>query len=129
MLSRCNNPKNSAYHRYGGRGIKVCERWNVFEKFMEDVGDPPAPNLTIERIDNDGNYEPGNVRWATRKEQANNTRRNRFIQTSFGPMSMREIAAKVGITLNAVQKRLEQGLDGDQLLAPKRQGRRKSTIC
>jgi hypothetical protein len=73
MLQRCNWPKAMSYPRYGGRGITVCERWMKFENFLADMGERP-PGTSIDRKDVDGNYEPGNCRWATRKEQRANRR-------------------------------------------------------
>lgn len=77
IIQRCNNPNCSAYKNYGGRGIKVHKPWLQFSNFLKDVGLKPDPKLTIDRIDNDGNYEPGNVRWATRTQQKLNQRMNK----------------------------------------------------
>jgi hypothetical protein len=73
--SRCHNPKDKSYPRYAGRGIEMCEKWrNSYEAFLADVGPKPAPHLTLDRINNNGNYEPGNVRWATWSQQRINSR-------------------------------------------------------
>lgn len=75
MIQRCTNPKASKYHLYGGRGITVCERWRKFENFFADMGRRPTAEHSIDRFpNNNGNYEPGNCRWATPKQQAENTR-------------------------------------------------------
>jgi len=79
MLMRCRNPKTNGYSNYGGRGITVCERWHNFENFFHDVGEHPGPGFTLDRINVNGSYEPGNVRWSTLKAQANNRRNNIYI--------------------------------------------------
>ena len=74
MKERCQNPKNQAFKNYGGRGIRVCEAWQKFENFYKDMGPKPGAKYSIDRTNNDGNYEPGNCKWATWKEQNNNCR-------------------------------------------------------
>lgn len=76
MKNRCNNPNAVAYRYYGAKGVKVCERWQKFDNFYADMGDRPSPNHSLDRIDPTGDYEPGNVRWATRSQQSRNYRPN-----------------------------------------------------
>ena len=78
MRERCNSPKNKAWHNYGGRGITVCDEWVDFEVFLRDMGEKPSKFHSVDRIDNDGNYEPSNCRWADAKTQANNKRNNKI---------------------------------------------------
>lgn len=78
MVQRCSNPKNKAYKDYGGRGIKVCDRWREFAKFFEDMGEKPD-DMTLDRKDNDGDYTPDNCRWASTTEQNNNRRNSIYV--------------------------------------------------
>jgi hypothetical protein len=109
MLQRCLNRKNDHYHIYGGRGIRVCNRWLNFEKFLADMGERPGPGYSLDRKDNDGHYEPGNVRWATHKEQCNNTRRNVCAQINGVRMTGSEIGEKFGIDSTTVRDRIKRG--------------------
>lgn len=108
MNERCSNPSHSDYHRYGGRGIRVCERWSSFELFLSDMG--KRPNGTqIERIDNDGNYEPGNCRWATIREQSRNKSTNHLVEYRGETMVLVDAYKKAGIGRQAFSARLRRG--------------------
>jgi len=97
MKDRCLNENNHAFHIYGGRGIKICDRWlNSYENFLEDMGRCPDGH-SIDRIDNNGNYEPGNCRWATPKEQCCNTNRNIWIEAKGLKMILTDWARYFGI--------------------------------
>ena len=107
MKQRCNNPNNTSYHRYNGRGIKVCKRWLRFESFYRDMGDRPK-GMTIERKNNNGNYEPDNCKWATPKEQANNRRDNIFIDYKSQRFSLAQWANKIGIKYDTLKHRIHR---------------------
>lgn len=109
MIQRCENPAKKSYPRYGGRGIRVCERWRVFENFLADMGEAPE-GFSLDRIDNDGNYEPQNCRWASTAEQNRNRSITRRI-TAFGKTQcLAEWAREVGINEDALRFRLKRGL-------------------
>lgn len=112
MLHRCNNPKHSHYNYYGGRGIKVCDEWNhvsKFPAFIAYMGNRPSPKHSIDRINNDGNYEPGNVRWVTRKEQMRNTRRTRFLTFNGVTLCVTDWAERYKLKPEVIYRRLSRG--------------------
>jgi hypothetical protein len=99
MLQRCYNPRNHKYHIYGARGISICDRWkDSFESFYIDMGARPSSAHSIDRIDNNGNYEPGNCRWATNREQMRNTRANNFIEIEGISLCVLDWTKKLGVT-------------------------------
>lgn len=109
MIARCENPKNDRYARYGGRGIKVCDAWHTFENFLSDVGRAPSEKHQIDRYpNNDGDYEPGNCRWATAQEQANRRSNNRFIEYNGETLTVAQWARRVGISRCAMQSRIDR---------------------
>jgi hypothetical protein len=110
MRCRCNKLDHPEYGNYGARGIRVCERWTAFEAFHADMGAGWRPGLTLERIDNDGHYKPGNCRWATRREQARNQRRNTMVDTPWGRVCLTEAAERSGSSFDAIWWRHHQGL-------------------
>jgi hypothetical protein len=106
MIRRCENPADKFYKDYGGRGIKVCDRWKDLKSFVADMGDPPD-GMTLDRWpDKNGNYEPGNCRWATPKQQAQNTRRNVMVSLEGESMCLSEAADRIGITRTTLFSRV-----------------------
>lgn len=121
MFQRCNNPRNKIYVRYGGRGISVCESWANFENFISDMGPRPSTGHSLDRIDNDGNYCPSNCRWATRREQQNNTRRNVHITANGETMTIAQWARKISATPGKLWGRKARGWTDSEII----NGRRK----
>lgn len=110
MKRRCYAPLDLGYENYGGRGITVCERWrHSFERFFEDMGHPPSRTHTLDRIDPNGNYEPDNCRWADKKTQARNTRRNVRYAFDGRQLTLPEISEITGVGEVTIRKRLQAG--------------------
>lgn len=116
MKSRCYENNHQAFKRYGGRGVTVCQRWlESFEAFFQDVGRRPSPGHSLDRFpDNNGNYEPGNVRWATRIEQQNNTRSNRTITVDGVTLTVSQWAKRAGMRVGTVFRRLKKGWSDEE---------------
>lgn len=114
MRQRCHNPNDPYYFRYGGRGIQVCERWrHSFAAFLADMGPRPV-GTSIERENNDGNYEPGNCRWATAIEQGNNKRSNRRIEFNGRTQTLTQWSREIGIKKGCLAARLNSGMSVEE---------------
>jgi hypothetical protein len=109
MLGRCRNKSDRGWPNYGGRGITVCDRWDSFENFMADMGPKPSPAHSIDRIDNDKGYEPGNCRWATSVEQNNNRRSSKVIEHNGIRRSLAQWAEAIGVQAGTIAWRLKSG--------------------
>ena len=109
MRSRCRNPKHHAWALYGGRGITVCERWDDFATFLTDMGPRPSTKHSLDRIDVNGNYEPGNCRWATATEQGNNRRDNRYLTHNGQIKTIALWADELGLCVQMIHGRLKRG--------------------
>lgn len=110
MIARCTNPKNVGYVDYGGRGVRVCDAWLAsYEAFASDMGSRPSPRHSLDRIDVNGDYEPGNCRWATREEQARNTRAVHLVTYREESLSVAEWSERLGIKAGTLDNRLRQG--------------------
>lgn len=117
MIDRCTKESHPAYHKYGGRGIAVCDRWlNSSVAFIEDMGERPTSDYSLDRIDNNGNYEPGNCRWATRTQQARNVRRNRYLEHRGESRCIGEWAEIYGLCRTVIRNRLVCGWSVEEAL-------------
>ncbi len=117
MFVRCYRKTSSEFKNYGARGITVCDRWKTFEVFFSDMGEKPTPKHSIDRYpDNNGNYEPGNCRWATSTEQNRNRRSNRYV-TAFGRTQLlTDWSKEFGIPMNRLGSRLDRGWEPERAI-------------
>lgn len=120
MKARCLIPSSSSFHKYGARGIRVAPEWvDDFAAFVAHVGRRPGPGYSLERKDNEGHYEPGNVRWATSKEQARNRRSSRMITHAGETMTLAAWAERAGILVTTLKQRIDRaGWPMEKALAP-----------
>lgn len=117
MIDRCSRPSHPSFHNYGGRGITVYAEWlSSFEEFLAYVGRRPSSVHSLDRINNNGNYEPGNVRWATHKEQCGNTRRSRVIECSGRSQTLTGWAEETGLSKSLILDRLKRGWSSEEAL-------------
>jgi hypothetical protein len=124
MVTRCHCPNHKNYKHYGGRGIEVCNEWRSFATFYADMGPRPSPKHSLDRIDNEKGYEPGNCRWATREQQCRNTSRNKRITINGTTRLLCDWEKETGIKGNTLIYRLSAGWPQDRLLVPAFSGQR-----
>lgn len=106
MVGRCHNPNHKAYQNYGGRGIAVCDRWRMFIHFAADMGPRPVDGM-LDRINNDGNYEPGNCKWSTRKEQNSNRRNCIYVELDGQKVTLKEYCRQKDLKYRPIVKRIQ----------------------
>jgi hypothetical protein len=124
LRQRCLNPRGAGFKHYGGRGIRVCAEWNNFSRFLADMGPRPSQLHSIERINNDGNYEPSNCRWATKIEQMNNRSINRLIAHDGQTMTLAQWARKTGLSGVVIAARIDRlGWSVERALCQELRGR------
>lgn len=130
MIQRCTNPKARGYERYGGRGISVCREWTEsFQAFFQFLGRRPSKNHSVDRFpDPSGNYEPGNVRWATTKEQGRNRSNNRRVCLGGLDLTISEWAARTGLRDSTIRERLRRGWEIGQALSLSADRRRSHVV-
>lgn len=117
LKGRCCNPNNPKFHDYGGRGIKICERWLAsFENFLADMGHKPSQKHSIERVDVNGNYEPSNCVWATQKVQSNNQRSNVRLEYNGENLTAAQWSEKTGFSYSAIMRRINSGWSASEIV-------------
>lgn len=119
MRHRCRNPNSDCWKHYGGRGITICDRWDSFHNFLSDIG-PKPKGYTLDRIDNDGNYEPSNCRWATRREQMRNQSVTRWVMIEGKRHRAADLSDISGIKTDSIVERASQGLSYQEVISPER---------
>lgn len=121
MWQRCTNQNNKHFKDYGGRGVQVCERWKSFENFIADMGDKPTGSHSLDRVNVEGHYEPGNCRWATPAEQARNTRRTRLLTLNGKTQCLQDWATELGFgKARVITRRLAAGWSIERALSPQK---------
>lgn len=123
IIQRTTNEKDKRFKDYGGRGIEVCERWRTFENFLADIGEPPSPQHSVDRINNNGNYEPSNCRWATPKEQANNKKDTILITYNGETKNIFEWADSLNIKHHTLYYRYLRGWPIEKIMTQKLQNK------
>lgn len=119
MLARCYYKKHKSFAHYGLRGVGVCNQWrDSFVQFLCDMGERPSSDYTLERIDVNGNYEPGNCAWATRTQQQNNRRNTFYVEKDGSLKPIADVAREVGVSAATIKYRIGRGEFGDNLLRP-----------
>lgn len=122
MRERCLKPDHRSYSRYGALGITICDRWlHSFEAFLEDMGERP-PGTTLDRLENDKGYEPGNCAWRTPKQQVRNRRCTVWVETAEGRRPLAEVAEEAGVDVDALRRRLTSGASLDDAVDLTRKG-------
>lgn len=128
MINRCHNTNTKSYRNYGARGVKVCNRWrSSYRQFVSDIGPRPTPSMTIDRINNDGDYEPGNVRWATRLEQARNSTSVRWLTHDGRKQTIADWTRERGFGKGTISDRLLAGWSVAEAIDTPKGGRRLGT--
>ncbi len=116
MIRRCEKVCDPAYYKYGGRGITVCKRWHDLKCFAEDMGPKPSSQHTLDRIDNDGNYEPSNCQWSDGITQSNNKRNNLILEHCGETMTLAQWSRKTGVAYQTIVWRYKQRMDSSRIL-------------